>query len=84
MVPVMAPVDVFKESPDGSEPLVTAKTNGEIPPDVDKPEVTAPTVIPLIVVETMDNAAPLLDEIVPTKDRDWVCAEASVTVTVNV
>ena len=84
MVPVIEPVDVLRLRPGGREPPVRPNTSGEIPPEVDRPDDTAPTVMPLITVDTIAIAAALFAATVPTNDLDWVCEDASVTVSVNV
>jgi hypothetical protein len=53
IVPVIAPVDVFKVRPAGSEPLEMAKVNGGIPPEVEIIVETVPTAIPGNAVETI-------------------------------
>jgi hypothetical protein len=83
IVPVITPVDPFSDKPDGNVPAATAKVSGAIPPEVDTPDVTAPTVIPLRLVETIATAAALFVATVPTKDLVCDCEEASVTVTLK-
>lgn len=80
---MIAPVVVFKLKPVGSDPLVMAKLNGAIPPDVDIPVETVPTVIPSMLVEVMDTLAAGFAAIVPLKGLDWVWEAESVTDTVK-
>ena len=51
MVPLIIPVEEFRESPDGTVPLVMVNVNGSEPPVVEIPVVTGPTAIPGMAVD---------------------------------
>lgn len=83
IVPVMAPVAESRVKPVGKDPLVMAKLNGAMPPDVEIPVDTLPTLIPRIEDDTIETAAAGFAAIVPLNGRDCVCEAESVTLTVK-
>ena len=72
MVPVIAPVELLRLRPVGSEPPGMENTTGGIPQTIETPLATLPTAIPERDVETIVIAAAGFDATVPTNDLDCV------------
>lgn len=83
MVPVIAPVELFRVSPAGSAPLTMLNVKGAMPPDVEINVDTGPTAIPGSDVDTMLIFEAGLAATVPENCLDCVWATESVTVMVK-
>lgn len=78
-MPVSAPVEVSRVTPVGNVPEAIAKVNGAIPPDVEIPDETEPTLrLDKLLVRIFTTPAGLL-AILPVNARTFVWLELSVT-----
>ncbi len=82
-MPVIAPVVELRVRPEGRDPLAMENVRGAMPPDVDTPDVTAPTAMLGIDVEMILTEPAGLALIVPVNVRLWVCDSVSETLTVK-